>query len=191
MRVAMLEIEDGDDVLAGSAEGANALAKLISRVASRAETEVIELDFRDIAIATSSYLRESVLGFRDYCRRSRPNLYPVTCNANLKVREELEGLLKLKGDAVVLCETNSNGSVTSAVVIGNLEEKQRLTLRAVVQLRRTDAVSLSKRHDGEGLGPTAWNNRLSALTAKGILKESHSGRAKIYEPVVEVLSHGS
>src|SRR5687768_8090030 len=100
MKISFHEIEDGEDALAGAPEGANALAKLISRVANLAEIEVIELDFRDIAIATSSYLRESVLGFRDYCRKSRPHLYPVVANANLKVREELEGLLKLKGDAI-------------------------------------------------------------------------------------------
>lgn len=191
MKISMHEIEDGEDTLAGAADGANALAKLISRVANCAEIEVIEIDFRDIAIATSSYLREAVLGFRDYCRNSRPNLYPVVANANLKVREELEGLLKLKGDAVVLCEINSKGTVTKAVVVGKLEEKQRLTLRAVLRARRTDAVTLSKKHGGEPLGPTAWNNRLTALAAKGILKESQSGRAKFYEPVLEALSYGS
>lgn len=188
--VDILEVTDGEDTLAGATEGANALAKLISRVAEVSDTSVVLLDFRNVTIATSSFLREAVLGFRDYCRNSRPNLYPVISNANLKVREELDGLLRLKGDALVLCETNPKGNIATAVVVGKLEDKQRLTLRAVLKAGRTDAVSLSRQDRDGKLGPTAWNNRLTSLSAKGILRESQTGRVKVYEPVVEALSYG-
>src|SRR5438045_2264084 len=90
----------GRDVLAGSADGAVVLSKLIAAVSEIEDTEVVMLDFQHVQIATASFLRESVLGFRDYCRNSRPNLYPVVGNADLPVVEELEGLLRLRGDAV-------------------------------------------------------------------------------------------
>src|SRR4051812_26958736 len=111
------EIAGKEDILAGSADGAMVLSKLIETVAGVEATEVVVLDFRHVAIATSSFLRESVLGFRDYCRNSRPNLYPVVGNVDLKVMEELEGLLRLKGDAIVICQTIAHG-IKSARVLG-------------------------------------------------------------------------
>ena len=190
-RIDIFELADREDTLAGAADGANALAKLISSLSEISGDRLILLDFRHIEVATSSFLREAVLGFRDYSRNSRPNLYPLVCNANLKVREELEGLLKLKGDALVLCEVNSRNTITAATVVGKLEEKQRVTLQAVLKARRTDAVTLSRQDRETNLGPTAWNNRLASLSAKGILKESLTGRLKIYEPVVEALCYGT
>jgi hypothetical protein len=184
-------LAEGEDILAGSVEGAAALGKLIATTAQVTDVQLVLLDFRDIKIATSSFLRDAVIGFRDYCRQKRPNLYPVLCNANGKVRQELEGLLNLTGDALVLCEASSRGNIKAAIVIGKLEEKQRLTLQAVLKAGRTDATSLSREYAKEKLGPTAWNNRLSSLLAKGILRETPSGRTKIYEPVVEELSYGA
>lgn len=179
----------GQDVLAGTAEGASVLSRLIGRVAQISDTEVVALDFQHVSVATASFLRESVLGFRDYCRNSRPNLYPVVSNADLPVIEELEGLLRLKGDAVVVCETNARG-IKCARVLGKLEQKQSMTLRAVLAARGADAATLAKRHPEEKAKATAWHNRLTSLSAKGILMETQSGRVKVYRPVVEVLVHG-
>lgn len=191
MMIDMRQLMDGADILAGSTKGANALAKLISHVAKVTEIEVVLLDFRSVDVATSSFVRAAVLGFRDYCRASRPNLYPVVCNANETVREELEGLLQLRGDALVLSEANRKGSVTAATIIGKLEEKQRVTLQAVLEAKRVDAVTLSRAQSKDKLSPTAWNNRLTSLLAKGILKECQVGRVKVYEPVVEALCYGA
>ncbi len=186
----MSELLGGEVILAGAAEGANALAKLIALVTKFVAPTTLLLDFRQINVATSSYLREAILGFRDYCRNSRPELYPVICNLGPKVREELEALLKLKGDALVAAEVNA-GRVITATVVGKLEEKQRITLLAVLHAKRADAVSLSRQDQQENLGPTAWNNRLASLSAKGILRETQAGRGKIYEPVVEALCYGN
>jgi hypothetical protein len=38
------------------------------------------LDFSGVAVATASFLRESVIGFRDYARQALPNIYPVVAN---------------------------------------------------------------------------------------------------------------
>ncbi len=183
--------DDHEDVLAGATEGAEMLSRLISAVAEVTDVRVILLDFRHVHIATASFLRESVLGFRDYSRRSRVNLYPVLANANLRVMEELEGLLRDKGDAVVVCETTERGVVRAARVIGKLEEKQRVTLRAVLEVRRADAPTLSRRPGADLKTTTAWNNRLVSLVSKGILMETSAGRNKVYQPVLEVLTHGN
>lgn len=180
---------DGEEILAGASAGAQALSKLIGVVSEEYGMTVVVLDFKEISVATASFLREAVLGFRDYCRNSRPNLYPVLANVGVKVREELDGLLQLKGDAVVVCDLNGSGNVKNAAIVGKLDPKQKITLAAVLKARRADATSLAA-HDRELKNPTAWNNRLASLAAKGILRETQTGRSKTYEPVVEALAYG-
>jgi hypothetical protein len=180
----------GSDVLAGAADGAVALSKLIGKVASIVDSTVVVLDFGGVVVATASFLRESVLGFRDYCRRSRSQLYPVLAAVGPRVREELVGLLMMKGDACVICDLTSTQKIRHAEVVGKLDPKQQLALKAVLKAGCADAGTLA-RNDPHTRNPTAWNNRLAALSAKGILRETTSGRAKTYEPVVEGLQYGS
>jgi hypothetical protein len=190
MIVDVHELEDHEEILAGPQDGALMLSKLIEHVSGIQETMVVILDFRLIQVATSSYLREAVLGFRDYCRNSRPNLYPVVGNLGLKVFGELEFFLKERGDAIVVCETTNRGAIKAARVLGKLEEKQTETLKAVLAARKADAASLAKKFADDGTKATAWHNRLNALCAKGIIMETQDGRLKVYQPVVEELSYG-
>lgn len=185
----MKDVCEGEDVLAGASAGAQALAALIGLIAELHEPTVVILDFQGVDVATASFLRECVLGFRDYCRNSRATLYPVLANLGVKVREELDGLLRLKGDAVVLCDLNSSGRIKNAAIAGTLDPKQQITLSAVLRAGKTDATTLAAK-DSELKNPTAWNNRLASLAAKGILRETQNGRSKLYEPVVEALSYG-
>src|SRR5262249_41322764 len=149
--------------------GANLLAQLITTSSQASGSTVVFLDFRGIQVATGSFLREAILGFRDFCRRSRPDLYPVVANANDTILEELADLLHGRRDALVIC-TLAKGEVPGqAKVLGLLEDKQRATLQAVLLAGETDAASLAKQFEKEdAIGVTGWNNRLAFLTAKGI-----------------------
>jgi len=180
------------DVLAGAGAGARTLARLIDTVAAAPCPEPVFLDFTGIDVATGSFLRESVLSFRNYCRLSQPGLYPVVANATDAVREELEFILRAMGDVVVTCNLDAHGNPSDAKVIGTLEPKQRTTLLAVIKAGETDAAGLQKEvGEQEPIRGTAWNNRLSSLVAKGILIEVRRDRAKRYRPVLEGLSYGS
>ena len=191
MRLSIRDLA-GDELLAGSVEGAALLSKLIPSVATTSSPGVVYLDFSAVRVATGSYLRESVLGFRDYCRRSRPELYPVVANPNEKVLDELRYLLKEKGDAVVVCELAATESPSNARVLGILEEKQTVTLLAVLEAGEADAASLRKRaRRSESISLTGWNNRLASLSSKGLLIETRRGRSKWYRPVMERMTYGS
>jgi hypothetical protein len=184
------ELAEHEVVLAGPTDGALLLSRLIEEVSSVEDIAVVILDFRNIDVATASFLREAVLGFRDYCRNSRQNLYPVPSNLGLNVVVELEELLKLKGEAIVIGETTATGNIRSARVLGRLEEKQSLTLRAVLEIGKADAATLAKRFPDDRAKATAWHNRLTSLCSKGILMETSDGRLKVYKPVVGGLAHG-
>jgi hypothetical protein len=190
MRLSLTELAHGD-VLAGAANGAAVLSRLVAQVHRIAAPTVIALDFHGVTVATGSFLRECVLGFRDYCRRSQANLYPVVANLNDTVLEELRDLLKHRRQAVVCCGLVGDDQITDPRVEGVLEEKQIATLDAVLLMGEADAASLAERLGAtDKIGPTGWNNRLASLAAEGMLIETRTGRAKRYRPVVEGLQRG-
>jgi hypothetical protein len=179
----------GSTVLAGATAGAQSLAKLISLVRAKA-SEVVYLDFSGADAATGSFLRECIVGFRNYCRRVQPDIYPVIANAAPVIEEEFRDLLLLTSDAFVACRVSKSGRVSGGKVLGHLDQRQIETLQAVLSMGDTTATGLSGASK-EKVGVTAWNNRLAALVSKGVLSERKTGRLKTYSPVIKELHYGS
>jgi hypothetical protein len=48
------------------------------------------------------------------------------------------------------------------------------------------APELALRFSDQSIGPTAWNNRLSGLAAKGVLVERKVGKTKSFSPLLEI-----
>jgi len=180
-----------DEALGGAEHGAHLFAKAIPLLAASRETGPVFLDFDGIALATASYLRESVLALRDYCRRNRPEVQVVVANACPVVLEELEFLLTRLRDAMTVCRLDQRGRASEPKVIGVLDEKQAVTLHAVLELGGADASTLTRKFKSEKITTTGWNNRLAGLADKGILIESRRGKSKLYKPIVEGLVYGS
>ena len=186
MRVSIRSLADRN-VLAGAEFGRQVLAKLITILPSDTEPEHCFLDFADAPPATGSFLRECVLGFRRYARGQGRPIYPVVANAGADTLEELSHLLEMLSDALPVCSLDEAGGVQDARVLGVLELTQRRTLTAVIQEGSTTAAALANKFADEGVGVTAWNNRLVSLAQKGLLIERSIGRAKTYEPVLKGL----
>jgi hypothetical protein len=179
-----------DGVLAGSIEGQRAFTDLLQKTPAAPTTEVCFLDFRDVNVATTRFLRDSIVAYRNHARANWPNIYPVAANLEPRVREDLEVILKARGDAFVICCLDQDGRASSVELIGQIDGKQLVALQEVILLGEADAPSLAARAD-EKVAPTAWNNRLGALAAKGILIEISSGRSKRYRPVLEGMQYGT
>lgn len=178
----------GSAVLAGALNGKNALNKLLAATASEPDGPApVFLDFHGVEVATASYLRESVLAFRDIIRGRRSQLYPVVANAGEYVRDELLELLRARGDVLMTCTLSKNGTVSQATPLGELDPKQRITFDLVHEHGETDAGALMRDYgESEGLRhTTAWNNRLASLAALGLVVEQSQGRAKRYRPLFE------
>lgn len=184
MVVDMYEIA-GTSVLAGAVSGRRGFAKLVQSVPTPPRPSLIYLDFRQVEVATASYLRESVLAYRTFVRGQRSTAYPIIANANEEVRDELHELVQARGDALPVCELNEEGKQTNCEIIGDLDPKQRLTYDLVIGKGEIDAGELWRSNSAaEGLAsPTAWNNRLSSLASLGLLIEHSQGRAKRYRSV--------
>jgi hypothetical protein len=177
----------GIDVLAGAESGRKLLAKLVEQTGREPQSpETLFLDFSGIEVATASFLRESVLLFRDAVRSRRSNFYPVIANANDLIAEELRLLCSSRGEVIMLCNLSDDGKVLNSYLAGELDPKQRFTFNLVQERGETDAAELMREHgEGEGVRQTAWNNRLATLAGLGLVVEVSEGRAKRYKPVFE------
>jgi hypothetical protein len=177
-----------NNVLAGALSGKAALSRLVEATTEEPpKPEPVFLDFSNVEVATASYLRESVLAFRDLVRGRRSALYPVIANPNQAIRDELAELMRSRGDVLMTCTLDAQGVVSNTMLVGTLDPKQQITFNLVREHGETDASELMRAYgESEGLKhTTAWNNRLAALAARGLLMELSQGRAKRYRSIVE------
>ena len=178
----------GREVLAGARSGKSALNWMLEQtIMEPARPELAILDFSAVEVATASFLRESVLAFRDIIRGRRSQFYPIAANMNDLVRDEFIELLRARGGAIMTCSNCDDGHVRDPTPIGQLDPKQRLTYELVQRHGETDASELMREYGRtEGLKhTTAWNNRLAALASMGLIVEESEGRAKRYRLLVE------
>ena len=152
------------EVCTGAVPGRELMSKLLALTAREPnDPEPVFIDFEGIEVATASFLRESVIAFRNVVRGQRSNFYPVVANAQAAVAEELADILQSRGDALIFCEVGSEGEVRNPRAVGRLEPKQKRILDLVFERRELDAGQLQKEFgEAEGVKQTAWNNRLSA-----------------------------
>jgi hypothetical protein len=186
LRLSILEFAGGHQVLSGVQAGRLLLGKLVSATRPPAEPEPAFLDFEGVSVATASFLRESVIAFRDHARATLLGLYPVIANATPAIVEELDLFLRHRKDAVWACGLTKEGKLRDLAIVGELDEAHSATLDLVRRLRTASAPSLAAQSQ-ESIAPTAWNNRLSHLAARGLLIERRSGKTKTFAPVLEAV----
>ena len=182
----LLDLVDGQTVLSGAIAGRQLLSALIAATPSTDAPTPLFLDFKGVEVATASFLRESVIAFRDYARQSLPNIYPAVANLNTAVAEELDFFVRARGDVLWSCDLDLQGKVIAARLIGDLDPAQRHTFNAVLESGATSAPELAARFADARIGPTAWNNRLSSLASKGLLVERRQGKSKSFSSLLEI-----
>jgi hypothetical protein len=186
VRHQVLKMMDGRSVLSGAMAGRKLLTALISATPPSDAPIAAFLDFKGVAVATTSFLRDAVIGFRDYVRLSLANIYPVAANLEPAVLEELEFFLRARNDVFWICDLDKTERVNHARLLGDLDPTQRATFDAVRELGAVTAPELATRFPNQNIGPTAWNNRLSGLAAKGLLVERKLGKTKSFSPLLEI-----
>ena len=185
MNIASLSKLSGDTgILAGSPAGRR-MCQDIWDIARSSKAGLFVCDFAGIDVATSSFLREGIVGFRSLTRRERPDLYPVIANLNSDVEEELAALLNQMGEAFWVFEVKK-GLVSAHRLIGRLDPKLKETLDLIDRGLGYDAATLWKSTiSTESVGVTAWNNRLASLAKQGLVFESKVGKQKYFHPLHE------
>jgi hypothetical protein len=170
-------------ILAGSPAG-KLMRDALWDIAKTSQPGLFVSDFTGIRVATSSYLREAVVGFRTLVREERTDLYPVVCHLSGEVEEELVGLLNQMGEALWVFDTNSREK--KGRLLGRIDPKLKETLDLIEQGIGYDAATLWKTTNStESVGVTAWNNRLANLSKQGLVFESRVGKQKYFHPLHE------
>ena len=178
-----------DKVLAGSQAGQEVFLALLKETINPSIPTVCYLDFKDVEIATGSFLRESVFAYRRHIRENWPMLYPVIANPSPSIIDELTMYLQLRGEAFVTCTLGDGQIVSNPKIIGVIDGKQQEALQEVLERIETDAPTLAKTTPEQK--STVWNNRLSALVLRGLLMEVGTGKTKRYRAVIEGLTYGT
>ena len=181
------ELVGGVGVLGGANTGRLHKERLLGNVAAEPSAPAVAfLDFAGVEIATASWVREAVIGFRDCLRGRRSNWYPVVSGLAVDVREEFLILLRQRSDVLLECDRYEDGELRGAAPLGILDEKQRMTFELVNSHLETDAGELMRAY-GKQEGTrhqTAWNNRLSGLATQGLVAEISRGRSKRYRTLL-------
>jgi hypothetical protein len=186
LRHCLLDLMNGQTVLSGAIPGRRLLSALIAATPSADTPTMALLDFTGVEVATASFLRESVIAFRDYARQALPNIYPVVANLPAAVAEELDFFVRARGDVLLSCDLDAKGDVVTARLVGDLDPAQRATFDVVREVGAISAPELAARFADQNIGATAWNNRLSALASKGLLIERRQGKSKSFSPLLEI-----
>jgi len=178
-----------EPVLSGAINGKAAFAAMVKAIDRDPPVPAaLFLDFSSVNVATASYLRESVFALKAYLRNVASKYYPVAANANASVYDELLTIANARNDAILSCGLNDKDIVHDILLVGQLDPKQQMTFDLVNEMKDADAGRLMQQYEDEEqtTSITAWNNRLAALVARGLILEFTRGRAKYYRPVLEV-----
>jgi hypothetical protein len=186
LRHRLNDLTGGQTVLSGAIPGRKLLSTMIAAMHSPETPTPVFLDFDRVEVATASFLREVVIGFRDYTRQAMPTVYPVVANLLPAVAEELDFFTRARGDVLWSCDLDAQDRVFNARLIGELDPAQRSTFEAAIEFGNITAPQLAVRFASQGIGPTAWNNRLSALATKGLLVERKQGKSKSFSSLLEI-----
>jgi hypothetical protein len=185
MQARLFDLSKDDPVLAGSNSGRR-MFNLLWELAIASNDHLFILDFSEIRVATSSFIREAIIVFRRRTREGLPHLYPVLTNLSAEVEEELLIALNQMGEAFWCFSMDKKGGIRKRRLLGRLDPKLQETLDLIDAGRGFDAVTLWKSTNStESVGVTAWNNRLANLSKQGLVFESKVGKQKYFRPLHE------
>ena len=181
----------GITILSGAPSGRVLFGKLVASLPDEPDApEPLFLDFAKVEVATASFLRESILEFRNFVRGRKSNLYPIVANAGSDIIDEIFELVQPRGDVIMTCNIGADGEILRSRHVGKLDPMQKLTFDLVSTQGTTTAAKLRESQD-EDIKTTAWNNRLASLSNLGLIIEQAKGRAKTYSSISSGDAHGS
>lgn len=143
--------------------------------------EVVLLDFVGVELMTGSWANEMIVPLYKWASDPRNDLFPILRNLKGGWDEELQLLAEWNQQFYLWARGESTDR---ARLIGVPDPGQKRTLEAVLRFREITGAELDRKYPEEGVGATAWNNRLKDLHTKRLLTRVKRGREQVYSPVV-------
>lgn len=206
-RVALRELAGARDHMSGYTLGEAHCAEILRRVTEGkllvdpdTEGSVVVLDFREVDAVTTSYLKGVLLhllmrGRAAVDRRETGvaplNVFPLIANANEEVRGEIEDLMRANDSQSLVIVRADTASVVQARLLGRLDPALRSTLEAICRAGLSTATELHQQALAvDRVTVTAWNNRLSDLLARRLVRRKRSGRQHIFVALAREVTIG-
>jgi hypothetical protein len=145
-------------------------------------SEIVALDFSSVDLMTGSWANEMIVPLYKWASDTRNDIFPILCNLKGRWDEDLQLLAEWNQQFYLSCKGDSP---RRAMLIGVLDPGQKKTMEAVLLLREITGAELERKYPNEGVGATAWNNRLKDLHNKRLLTRAKRGREQVYAPVME------
>lgn len=175
-------------ILSGATAGRSAALAMAEALPDLPGDPPVVLDFSGVEIATASFLREAVLGFRQLIRHDYPSL--LLQNLGSATLEDLREVLTARNEVIAVLPS-LNDEQQAPKLIGELEPKLRKIFETLQLEGGLTARELAEKYPDEGLSTvTAWNNRLAALAELGLAVSERIGRSKVYSSILEAQDHG-
>lgn len=144
--------------------------------------EIVAIDFGGVDLVTGSWANEMIVPLYKWASDPRNDLFPILHNLRPRWDEELQLLADWNQQCYLWAKGDRMGR---AKLIGTLDGGLRKTLVAVLRSGEITGAGLDRQLPEEGVGATAWNNRLKDLHTRRLLKRVKRGREQVYSPVVE------
>lgn len=192
----------------GAAPGQRLLSDIVGSFPRAAVGEfgaIVAFDLTDIDLATTSFLKTSVLPLFQSARLSTDpaaqtmtdafglpslNAYPVIVNAKPEVEELADEIFGRRGFPLLSLKMDANGDLTGGRMVGFLDEVLVRTMRNWGDQERHTAASLQEKFPEQAITPTAWSNRLNDLWRARLLRRVRQGKSWIYQPVANGVNYG-
>jgi hypothetical protein len=172
--------------LQGKLPGRRDYGRLCERLSEATPGSAVILDFAGVELVSGSWLNAALVPLLSWAADERNDLFPVICNAQEDVLEELALVAKFTHTCFVVAE--GSPPPRRAAVVGPLDPGQRATLEALVDLQAVTGAELERQRPEDGVKATAWNNRLKDLYEKRLLRRERRGREQVYSPVVREIT---
>lgn len=210
MRIYQLRprLKGGNTNVAGATLGGLHIEPLLAELETSAAASdmtnlggIVVVDFEGVTSATASYLKATVLALLH--RAGAPtgagvaapepmlNVFPVVAGLNDELRDELRSVLALQQIPCIEALSFGRDAIERAHVHGPLDRALRDTLEVVRTRKRASATALHGAFPQQPpISSTAWNNRLSDLHARRLLRRERDGRQWQYQTLAGALTYG-
>lgn len=169
-------------LLRGRSQGRIHFAELSGLVSEASPDETVFLDFRGITAVNGSWLNAAIGELFRWSAQERNNVYPVLLCFPEDDLDELELVAQVNSQAFPLA-TEAGLPIQSLRLVGPLDDTLRNTLLAVLERGETTGSELWSDVKDEGIGASAWNNRLKDLFDLRLLSRRKQGRKQLYKVV--------
>jgi hypothetical protein len=170
--------------LQGQILGKKHFAKVCEKLVAATPGEIVTLDFANVELVTGSWINAFLTPLIRWAAEEHNDLFPVICNADSAWLDDLRLVAELSHQCYLVTNDSARPPV-SATLIGALDRGQQQTFSLVLGRGEATGAELERQKPKEGIGATAWNNRLKDLFSKRLIRRVKRGREQVYFPVVK------